>query len=131
MVKIPGNVKNKKKYLSNKADKLWYEACRIKWGTKCTVCGQEANQVHHWIKRSQSLATRWDLENGVPVCQSCHYVLEHSPDVKKRRAFEDKIIKARGKKWWDRLEKKRHGIFKKNLGNLKKIIKELNDKTSN
>lgn len=124
-INIPANVKNKKKYLSKKADTIWRDKCFEKWGTNCTVCGKQANQVHHWIKRSQSLATRWDLENGVPVCQRCHYILEHSPDVKKRRSFEEKIIDSRGQEWWDRLEKKRHEIFKKNLGNLKDVITRL------
>ncbi len=147
-IKIPANVKDKKKYLSNKADKIWYEVCRKKWGNKCIIgksfeyegklkkkknegCWGEANQMHHWVKKGQSLATRWDIENGVPVCQPCHYVLEHSQDVEKRRAFEEEIIRKRGEKWRNRLKEKKRGIFKKNLGNLedtiKRLKKELND----
>jgi len=126
-IKIPANVKDKKKYLAKKADDLWREVCIKEYGDNCIVCGGKANQVHHWIKRSQSLATHWDIENGIPVCQTCHYVLEHSPDVKKRRSHEDKIIEYMGQDRWDRLEKKKRTIFKKNIGNLEQVIADLKE----
>lgn len=137
-IKIPANVKDKKKYLSNKADKLWFKACQKKWGNECIIgkdfeyegdkndgCWGEANQVHHWIKKRQSLATRWDLENGVPVCQPCHYILEHSKDVMKRRAFEEKIINERGQDWVDRLQDKRKQTYKRTITNYQETIKSL------
>lgn len=125
MIKIPANVKNKKKYLIKKADKLWFYACLKKWGRSCLVCGGQATQVHHWIKKSQSLNTRWNIDNGVPVCQTCHYVLEHSPDIKKRRSYEDKIIKSRGQAWWDKLEKEKKKLFKRTIRNILEVIKKL------
>ena len=37
----------------------------------CKYCGSQADCLHHLIGR-RHLATRWDYDNSVPVCQNCH-----------------------------------------------------------
>ncbi len=59
------------KGLIKKADKAFQE-----WGRdtykSCLICGGAYSCLHHFIHKSQSTNLRWDMQNGVPVCQSCH-----------------------------------------------------------
>jgi 5-methylcytosine-specific restriction endonuclease McrA len=87
-----------KKQLRPKADKVWYLAL-LK--PRCEVCGGKANQVHHFFYKSQYGHLRYHPENGISLCQACHFVL-HTKDPK---IITDKIIEARGKRWYNRLKK--------------------------
>jgi len=90
---------NKKQKLRSQCDKLWFE---LLLKEHCEVCNKPAVQVHHFYFKSSYGALRFDLDNGISLCQKCHYVL-HTQDPKK---IEMEIIEKRGKKWADRLEKK-------------------------
>ena len=73
--------KPSRKTLKRKADKLW--AGLIKAEGKCEAEGHEIRcngvlQAAHVIRRGY-LATRWDLNNGIALCQAHHVFWTHRP----------------------------------------------------
>ena len=92
---------SKKTRLRNKADALWRDACWLKWGHRCAICGGKAEQMHHFILRRKSLALRYDIANGVPVCKSCHYKIHFSGDPIFLKEYVEKLIVKRGAFWYN------------------------------
>jgi len=88
---------NPKSRLQHKADKLWY----LKYlRPACEVCGKKAVQVHHFYYKGSYGHLRYNKDNAISLCMSCHFILHHQ-DPKK---IEIKIIEARGQKWYKRLQ---------------------------
>ena len=106
--------------LCKQCDKLWYQKL-IK--PQCEVCGKKAIQVHHYYYKGSYGHLRYDLDNGISLCQGCHFVL-HSRDPKK---IEQQIIAKRGQKWAKTLEAKAKELHKSytTIGYYKDIIEEL------
>ena len=101
-------VKNKKTQLMKQADHLWFD---ILMKPICEVCGGIACSVHHYYYKGSFAHLRYDLENGIPICISCHYKI-HFKDPK---PWEEIIENKRGKEWTDRMElksKNRQSSFK-------------------
>ncbi len=94
---------DKKKKLRERADKLFTLAVLKKWGSDCEICGKPATTAHHYIPKSLSQSLRYDLENGVPICNDCHMSIHRKNDPE----CIEKIINHRGKKWTNYLEKNR------------------------
>jgi len=92
--------------LRKEADHLWTEILIRKYGKKCFVCGEEAVEVHHFVPKQQSAILRYDLENGIPICRSCHFQI----GIKSDPIFVTIIAFKKGKKWLDYLaeRKKQH-----------------------
>lgn len=115
-----------KKTLRNKADKLLQEIGRIVYGDKgCLVCEGEYSCLHHFKYKSQSTALRYDLENCIPICASCHHKIHNG---------RDDFVAARigiimGDDWIRRLEeKKRDGAGKYyGVGFYKQKVEELTE----
>jgi len=53
------------------ADRLWSQAIKVDWNYRCAVCGKTGTDAHHLIPR-QFQATRYDLRNGVLLCNRDH-----------------------------------------------------------
>ena len=65
-----------KKTWKNQLDKLWSEIIRSKG--YCEICGTTVNlNAHHIISRHNKVL-RWDLQNGICLCVSCHKFSTHS-----------------------------------------------------
>jgi len=93
---------NEKATLRNQCDRLWKEICLRKYGTKCEICGENFRTTpHHFYYRSSIPWLRYEILNGIILCQKCHALL-HFKDPK---IIEEKIIKIRGKKWLNKLNK--------------------------
>ena len=90
--------KTQKKQLQKTLNRLWAECALGKWRNVC-YCGESATCFHHFIPKSRCNNLRYDIENAVPVCKACHWVLHSSPDTLKRRAVEDRVINKRGIEW--------------------------------
>lgn len=101
--------KNKKAQLRSKADKAWY--LKLKKDS-CEVCGSPSVQVHHYYFKGSYGHLRYDLDNGISLCQGCHFVL-HARDPKR---IEEKIIAVRGQEWADKLKEKSRELHKSYLG---------------
>ena len=64
------------KTIKAKCDKLWSEIIRSKG--YCEICGTTVNlNAHHIISRHNKVL-RWDLQNGICLCVSCHKFSTHS-----------------------------------------------------
>ena len=90
--------------LRNKADKLFQEIGRLSYN-KCIVCGGEYSCLHHYHPKSSCSALRYDLQNGVPICQGCHLKLHcGNPDI------QNAINMNMGLAWVEELEWKKYNI---------------------
>lgn len=111
---------NPKTKIRKLADRAWYNA-HIK--PLCEICSKEAVQLHHYYFKGSYGHLRYDPDNGISLCQGCHFVL-HAKDAKR---IEQKIIEVRGKEWADNLEEKskeKHESFQ-TMSYYKKVIEEL------
>lgn len=54
--------------------RAWRESVFKRDRYKCVVCGSntniEAHHIEHWAKSKEK---RYDVDNGVTLCRSCHY----------------------------------------------------------
>jgi len=97
-----------KQKLRLKADKLLQDYIRfVNKGMLCYYCGIRPVTVgHHFFPVSNSLATRYYLQNIVPLCQRCHCLVHAQPHL-----VSPIICFRMGKTWYeDLLEVKRYGV---------------------
>jgi 5-methylcytosine-specific restriction endonuclease McrA len=107
-------------YYRNKADKLYQEIGRHRY-KYCLVCGGEYSCLHHFIPKGRSSALRYDLDNGIPICNSCHFKIHKAQDPTPTVT----ILAIKGEKWFNKLKKKQHNIIKINKSYYQKKINEL------
>ena len=51
---------------------------------KCTKCGSEKNiQAHHIVPWKEDMDKRFDLDNGITLCSSCHMKEERLYEISK------------------------------------------------
>jgi len=122
-----------KKKLEKEADKLWHEAGKLKWGDTCffhnsdkkgNAHSRKVRFGHHIKAKSLYPNMRYNLDNFLNVCWSCHYKLE-----KVDRSMILDVIVKRGKKWYNVLEREAKKKIKPSFKNIewyKKNIKRLN-----
>lgn len=117
-------VKNERRALSNKLDRLVSMICRKKG--ECEICGRDQGvlNAHHFISRKYH-GVRWYLPNLVCLCVHCHTFSHKFSAHKTPEAFKARMIELRGKEWADDLNLRAigHGNYK--LNDLKELLKEL------
>jgi len=86
-------------------DKEWSAKVKENAGYRCEITGKTINLVSHHIVSRNIYAVRWDLDNGVCVSKSNHYFGKKSAH-QNPIFFLDKLIKLRGKRWFNCLLKK-------------------------
>ena len=94
--------KNPKERIRKEADKAWQQAIALKWGMLCESCGKVGNVAHHYYPKGSHPSLRYDSDNGIYLCQACHF-LHHTkdePDIMER------VRTKRGKGWLTKLKKK-------------------------
>ena len=106
---------DEKKKLKKKVDKLYQELGRLTY-SDCLVCGGDYSCLHHFILKSQSLALRYDIQNGVPICNKCHCNIHQGQDME----TVGKIITFKGLGWFNRLSKLKHKTIENELEYIKK-----------
>jgi len=52
-------------------DYLWSKAVKAIW-KRCGLCGGQYSDSHHIVHRNKCWALRWDVENGIALCRTCH-----------------------------------------------------------
>jgi 5-methylcytosine-specific restriction endonuclease McrA len=109
------------KSLRNKCDKLLTPIVK-KLHPRCLLCGEPTQVAHHHIHKSKSSALRYDLDNLIPLCHSCHLALHCNESY-----YASKIVKIKGIKWFDKLEKRKNKIVKTNLAWYEENLKYLNE----
>lgn len=110
-----------KKEIERKLSSLWRLAVHAEYGDKCYVCGGIATDTHHYIKKSQSMNLKYDVDNGIPLCHKCHIEKVHKYDKKAL----SKIKKKMGKERLEYLEEMKEEFFKNNISNLRDKAQDL------
>jgi 5-methylcytosine-specific restriction endonuclease McrA len=93
------------KSLKTKADKLWFQKGKEKWGDYCLICGKTGLVAkivgHHFYPKSLYGYLRHDINNFINICWSCHsrFHSTGNPEI------IEKIKEKRGKKWFEELTK--------------------------
>lgn len=91
--------------LRKECDKLWSEAVRTRDGNKCVLCGSNSHcQAHHWCHtKAQGNATRWDINNGITLCYTCHLYKVHSGAAYYMDMAKNAAIRIIGQKAYEEL----------------------------
>jgi len=76
------------------------------WGKKCTICREKAQVAHHFYPKGHYKMLYFNLDNGVPLCNGCHFLLHHVDPT-----LSNKIVDRRGMKWYMALTKKAETIM--------------------
>jgi hypothetical protein len=122
-----------KKTKRDKCDALFsnYIRTRDKW--QCQYCGKTPNKqgLHcsHYYSRARE-STRFDPENAVALCFSCHNLIGHSSEY--GGVYKEFMIKRLGKKGFDLLTLRAYTPKKKDRKMtfliLKEMMKDLEEK---
>jgi len=107
---------SKKQLLKKELDKLIQQKY-VPLHKHCLICTRPVSCMHHYIQKSQSLWLRWDERNLIPICAYHHCLHHQSGDPR----VHQEILKKKGHKWADELEKERRIIFKDTIANLQAI----------
>ncbi len=93
------------KHQKKTLDQLWQKKIT---GGQCsyTGCNQIGCEGHHILKRRYR-NTRWDTENGRPLCRGHHDWAERNP-----QAYEDLIIQEIGAEAYEALRRKARIVIK-------------------
>jgi len=107
-------------YFRNRADKLLQELGRLTYD-KCLICGRAYSCLHHFMPKSSCSALRYEWDNLIPICSSCHLGIHSNRGA----SLIGKIIGIKGQDWFDALEKKKIGYLKTNITYYNDVIKRL------
>ena len=111
-----------RKTLRNKADKLFQE-----WGVMrykhCLVCGKPMDCLHHFVTKGGSTTLRYDEDNGIPICASCH----HRHHIGQDPTITITIREKMGDEWYARIKEKKNVQTSTTLGFYKSIIEDLEE----
>lgn len=108
-------MKSKKRRLIEQLDRLVQQL----WlPDKCFVCNRQADELHHYIQKGQSSALRWDRNNLIPLCVSCHWKHHRLGDERIHERIEDK----KGKEWLIYINSNRNNYFRHTEANLEEKL---------
>ena len=113
-----------KRKLQIKCNKLWKIAVFERWGRVC-FCSEVASSPHHYIPKSKSTLLRYDILNGVPLCQKHHYLIHFSHNPEKTREISQKIRDMRGIRWCNFIDEMKNRYQKPTVGWLKEQLERL------
>ena len=67
----------KKKKINKLLDKEWGKNVLARDNYICQVCKKKGNQPHHIIPKMFRIL-RWEIDNGITLCYSCHIANRYS-----------------------------------------------------
>ena len=107
-------------FLKKKADKALQDHYRrvVKC---CELCGKSFQVAHHFIHKSQSNYLRYDKENFIFLCNSCHSKFHSFPEP----TMAIRVLQIRSKKWYDYIQRNRHKIKRDNRKELEELLSSL------
>lgn len=95
-----------KAYYRRKADKLFQEIGRRSYD-RCLLCNNPVSCLHHYYPKSSSGNLRYNFDNGIPLCQSCHFRHHNGfPEIQNQINF------IMGDEWASRLKEARKVFVK-------------------
>ena len=119
--------------LRNKADRLYQELGR-KMYSNC-FCGKPYSCLHHHHTKGRSSALRYEIKNGVPICQGCHTQHHQASDVDIEFRYKLYMKEKWGENWEIELRQQRFASdiktnvewYKANIEMLEEMIKAYKD----
>lgn len=84
-----------KEQLHKLALKMWQLAVIKRFGNQCAICGQPAEQIHHFIPTHSHAGLKYFIENGIPLCKKHHYLIHHSHNPYEIYKLVKQIIDSR------------------------------------
>jgi len=115
------NTNDKIKRLRNKCDRLLQEINKEK-NPVCENCGSQTQVGHHFITKGSCSSLRYDFDNIIPLCNSCHFAIHQKSDSR----ITANIVLNRGEKWYkDLVLKGNTTLFKTTLENYERVLEEL------
>ena len=112
-------------------DDLWSKLVKIKAWFRCEKCWKTSYLNSHHIFSRNNWNTRYDLDNWICLCVWCHTMSPHFSAHKTPMEFAERIIKERGRDWYDKLKLKANQVRDKDYKKVKDYLvektKELTD----
>jgi 5-methylcytosine-specific restriction endonuclease McrA len=105
--------------LKERADRALQDYFR-RHKTKCEMCGGRYEVAHHFIHKKLSNYLRYDENNLIFVCQSCHSKFHSFPEP----TYPIRVQQMRGQEWLNYIESHRHLEKKFTRSELEEIIKK-------
>lgn len=128
MKKSPLNRKSKTPTakIKDKCDRLLTPIVK-KTTPKCEACGHDTEVGHHWIEKSRSLYLRFELENIIALCHSCHAKIHNrfSNSVMNCLDVAEIIIEKRGQEWFERMKRDSSQLVKANKAYFEEHLERL------
>ena len=106
------------KPIERRLDSAW--SLRVRSIRLCQRCGSRWNLEAHHIFGRRARSVRWDEENGVCLCRSCHDKQRRQPADFLRWAEEHLGVEA-----FDALSARARVIVKRTSGELAALLEEL------
>ena len=110
-------MKSKLQRLKEKLDKL-IQQYYVPLNPRCLVCNAPTSEMHHYVQKHQSMNLRWDEKNLIPLCRNCHCRHHLSGDP----SIHETIIRIKGFKWVDEVEKDRYVLYTPKEKELRELI---------
>lgn len=121
----------------NRCDQLMQQIYTKKY-PKCDICSAPTYCMHHFVEKSRSARLRYDEENLIPLCLTCHTRVHNHiffralNNINRSYDHVDMIINKRGgKDWKDKMEKTGREEIKTNLAYYQKMYEDLSNLLSN
>ena len=111
---------SKKQKLKRELDKF-IQQIYVPLNPECLVCCNHTSCMHHYVPKAQSLYLRWRKENLIPLCQGCHFSHHSKGDP----YIHETILKRKGFRWADELNRDRRIIVNDTIGNLVEVKERL------
>lgn len=92
--------------LRNKCDAL-LSPLMIGRHPKCLLCEKRTQVAHHHVHKSKSNRLRYELDNLIPLCNSCHFKLHQNESY-----WASKVVEIRGMKWFKKIDTLKNEIIK-------------------
>ena len=84
----------------------WSLAVKKRDGWCCVKCGSPHMLNSHHIFKRAYLNTRYDVDNGITLCQNCHTESVGFSAHKTIIKFREWLIARNGQSWYDELKRK-------------------------
>jgi len=93
----------------NKADSMLTPLV-MKLHPNCLLCGNPTQVAHHHVHKSKSTRLRYELDNLIPLCASCHFKLHQNESY-----WASIVVEKKGIEWFKRLDKLGQEIVKSDV----------------
>jgi hypothetical protein len=98
-------------------DIMWAKIIKERAHNRCEKCGRSGRMESHHIFCRRSHSTRWDLDNGICLCTSCHkFGLDSAHRDPK---FKDWVVEHIGEDKFDLLRLNYYETWDKDIDSVK------------